>query len=51
MLYICISSNKFDLNQAVRVSHTKLLIFYRNRIAHQGPFSQHRICFASYKLE
>ena len=25
MLYICIFSNKFDLNQATRVSHTKLI--------------------------
>ncbi len=26
MLYICIFSNKFDLNQATRVSHNALLL-------------------------
>ncbi len=28
MLYICIFSNKFDLNQATSVSHTKKYSFY-----------------------
>jgi hypothetical protein len=40
MLYICILSNKFDLNQATRVSH----ILFEETLAWMNTLTYYEIC-------